>query len=51
MSWRDQLEKASFRGVPFHVSRSGGEVGRRVQLTEYPLRDRPYAEDLGRKAR
>ncbi|GAA5783936.1 DNA circularization protein [Chitiniphilus shinanonensis] len=51
MSWRDQLEKASFRGVQFHVSRSGGEVGRRVQLTEYPLRDRPYAEDLGRKAR
>ncbi|WP_375592155.1 DNA circularization protein [Chitiniphilus eburneus] len=51
MSWRDQLEKASFRGVPFHISRSGGEVGRRVQLTEYPLRDLPYAEDLGRKAR
>ncbi|MBM3114996.1 DNA circularization protein [Jeongeupia naejangsanensis] len=51
MAWRKQLQKAQFRDVFFHVSSSTAEVGRRVQLTEYPLRDTPYAEDLGRKAR
>ena len=51
MAWRDQLQQASFRGVAFHVQRAGGKVGRRVQVVEYPLRDTPFAEDLGRKAR
>lgn len=50
-SWRDQLQKASFRGVPFHVLSTDGEIGRRNAIHEYPLRDLPYAEDLGRKAR
>lgn len=51
MSWRTQLQAASFRGIPFHTSRTDGEIGRRIQLIEYPLRDLPFAEDLGRKAR
>ncbi|WP_432721295.1 DNA circularization N-terminal domain-containing protein [Jeongeupia wiesaeckerbachi] len=51
MNWRNQLQTAQFRGVEFHTQKSSGEIGRRVQLTEYPLRDTPYAEDLGRKAR
>ena len=51
MAWRDQLEQGSFRGVPFHTERTSGKVGRRVQVVEYPLRDMPLAEDLGRKAR
>lgn len=51
MSWRDQLKPASFRGVPFFVDSSSYQGGRRVQLHEYPLRDLPFAEDLGRKAR
>jgi prophage DNA circulation protein len=42
---------ASFRGVPFHVSAKSGTVGRRVIIDEYPLRDTPSSEDLGRKAR
>lgn len=42
---------ASFRGVPFHVSGKSGTVGRRVVIDEYPLRDTPSSEDLGRKAR
>lgn len=49
--WRDQLQAASYRGVPFHVLSTGGQVGRRNAVHEYPLRDLPYAEDLGRKAR
>ena len=52
MSWRDQLRDGSFRGVPFKVEgQMRTEVGRRGQLHEYPLRDTPYAEDLGRRRR
>ncbi|HEY9105217.1 MAG TPA: DNA circularization N-terminal domain-containing protein [Roseateles sp.] len=50
-TWRDQLQPASFRGAPFFVDSHETQLGRRVQVHEYPLRDRPYAEDLGRKAR
>lgn len=50
-TWRDQLQPASFRGVPFHVSGTDSQLGRRTVVHEYPLRDKPYAEDLGRKAR
>jgi prophage DNA circulation protein len=52
MSWRDQLRDGSFRGVPFKIDGvARTEVGRRGQLHEYPLRDTPYAEDLGRRRR
>ena len=50
-TWRDNLRPASFRGVPFFVEDSRTVIGRRVVLHEYPLRDKPYAEDLGKKAR
>lgn len=50
-TWRDKLLPASFRGVPFRVVSAEGQVGRRNALHEYPQRDLPYAEDLGRKAR
>ncbi|WP_374707575.1 DNA circularization N-terminal domain-containing protein, partial [uncultured Deefgea sp.] len=39
MAWREQLQPASFRGVPFYVYTSSGEVGRRNVVHEYPLRD------------
>lgn len=45
------LRPASFRGVPFQVDASELEVGRRVEVHEYPQRDKPWAEDLGRAAR
>lgn len=51
MSWREQLLPASFRGVEFSVTRSNAAFGRRVVVHEYPLRDTPYVEDLGRRAR
>jgi prophage DNA circulation protein len=51
MSWRDNLRKASFRGVEFHFEDSSLDAGRRQQIHVYPGRDIPYAEDLGRKAR
>ena len=50
MSWRDNLRDGSFRGVPFNIIDAGTLVGRRTQLTEYPLRDTPASEDLGARA-
>ncbi|MCG3177416.1 MAG: hypothetical protein MOGMAGMI_02390 [Candidatus Omnitrophica bacterium] len=50
MTWRDQLQPASFRGVPFFVRSADTEEGRRGVLHEYPLRDDPFVEDMGRKA-
>lgn len=50
-SWRDKLKPASFRGVPFEVDSDDMAVGRRAQTHEYPGRDVPYTEDIGRSAR
>lgn len=49
MNFRDTLQPASFRGVPFHVSSSETSVGRRMVVHEFPLSDTPQAEDLGRR--
>ena len=46
----DSLRPASFRGVAFEVDDHDENGGRRLAKHEYPLRDIPYAEDLGRKA-
>lgn len=52
MAWRDQIRRpASFRGVPFSVTDAEARIGRRMVLHEYPQRDDPYPEDLGRRAR
>lgn len=47
----EQLQPASFRGVAFEVEASGITVGRRTVVHEYPQRDRPYVEDMGRATR
>ncbi|MDO8933776.1 MAG: DNA circularization N-terminal domain-containing protein [Rhodocyclaceae bacterium] len=49
-AWRQQLQKASFRGVGFHVTTADSQEGRRGVLFEYPQRDDPFVEDMGRKA-
>ena len=51
MAWKDKLQPASFRGVPFDVESDDGTFGRRVQVHEYPNRDKPYVEDMGRATR
>lgn len=48
---QDQLRPASWRGVSFAVEDAGITAGRRVQVHEYPQRDKPYVEDLGRGLR
>jgi prophage DNA circulation protein len=51
MAWRDNLRPASFRGIPFAVDGTSLSFGRRQARHEYPQRDIPYIEDMGRKAR
>lgn len=62
VKWRDDLRTvtlpdgrkmvgASFRGVPFLVETAELSTGRRVVVHEFPLRDDPFVEDLGRRAR
>lgn len=51
MSWRDNLREASFRGVSFLYQESERSGGRRLVVHEFPRRDAPDVEDLGRKAR
>jgi hypothetical protein len=50
-NWKDTLRRASFRGVPFYTESHGGQTGRRWADHQYPGRDIPYAEDLGRSQR
>lgn len=47
----DELRPASFRGIPFSVESTDLEAGRRVQVHEYPQRDKPFAQDMGRHTR
>jgi prophage DNA circulation protein len=50
--WKTQLWiPCSFRGVPFKWWSTGEESGRRAAVTEFPFRDTPYVEDLGRRAK
>jgi prophage DNA circulation protein len=49
MTWQNKLRPASFRGITFEVESRALETGRRGQLHEYPNRDIPYFEDLGKK--
>jgi len=49
--WRDKYQEAHFRGVQFFVETDARQGGRRVAVHEYPKRNTPYAEDMGRKAK
>jgi|SRR5262245_49456701 len=48
--WRDELLPASFRGAAFHCEAGSWECGRRIVQHEFPKKDLPYAEDMGRRA-
>ncbi|CAG9250184.1 DNA_circ_N domain-containing protein [Burkholderia diffusa] len=51
MPFFDELQPASWRGVPFAIRRGSLKVGRRVAVHEYPYRDDVWVEDLGRAGR
>jgi|SRR4029077_5059480 prophage DNA circulation protein len=46
--WRKALQPAKYGGVVFHVESQARSGGRRVVAHEYPKRDTPYSEDMGR---
>ena len=56
MSWRDNLQQASFRGIPFEVNVATTGVGRRTEMNVYAntqtgtgkkYQDYVWAKDLG----
>jgi prophage DNA circulation protein len=48
--WRAALQPASYKGAEFHVEAMGEDRGRRLVEHEFPKKDTPYAEDMGRRA-
>lgn len=49
--WRDALQPASFGGAPFRVEVDSQAGGRNLANHQFPHRDVPWAEDMGRKGR
>ncbi len=49
-TWRDQLLPASFRGISFLIEQAAVPVGQKGQLHEFPQRDEPYFEPLGKQS-
>jgi prophage DNA circulation protein len=50
-SWRDDWIRATYNGAPFHCEANARESGRRIVEHEFPKKELPYAEDMGRHAR
>jgi DNA circularisation protein N-terminus len=48
VGWRTRFRLAQFKSVPFYVDQQGRSSGRRTVVFEYPKRDLPFAEDMGR---
>lgn len=49
--WRRALMPASYNGARFHCEANSRESGRRIVEHQFPKKDLPYAEDMGRAAR
>jgi prophage DNA circulation protein len=47
--WRDELLPATFRGQQFHCESNSMDGGRHIVTHEFPKRDLPYSEDMGRR--
>jgi prophage DNA circulation protein len=48
--WRDDLVPASYDGNEFFVDVGSREGGRRLVVHQFPKKDDPYTEDMGRRA-
>lgn len=51
VDWSATLWPASYRGVPFYVETHAAPGRRRIVSHEFPMRDEPFHEDLGRGLR
>jgi prophage DNA circulation protein len=49
--WRDELVPARFRQALFHVESGAKENGRRIVTHQFPKKELPYSEDMGREAK
>jgi len=49
-NWRAKLMPAHFDGKMFHVESGARESGRRIVTHEFPKKEEPYSEDMGKKA-
>lgn len=49
-TWREELLPASFRGISFLIPQASVPVGMKGQLHEFPQRDEPYFEQLGKQS-
>jgi prophage DNA circulation protein len=49
-TWRDALLPASFRGVSFLIPQTSVPVGMKGPLHEFPQRDTPFFEQMGKQA-
>lgn len=50
VNWLKTWRRASFRGAKFWVDKDQVGTGRRLVVHEFPHRDTPYVEDMGRAA-
>jgi len=50
-AWRNRLSPAKFRNAYFHCEANARDSGRRIVEHEFPKKELPYAEDMGRHAR
>lgn len=49
-TWRERLLPASFRGISFLIPQTSVPVGMKGQLHEFPQRDTPFFEPLGKQS-
>jgi prophage DNA circulation protein len=49
-TWRDAMLPASFRGISFLVPQTSVPVGMKGPLHEFPQRDTPFFEQMGKQA-
>jgi prophage DNA circulation protein len=47
--WRDAIQPASFDGKEFFVEIGAYECGQRIVIHEFPKKDEPYTEMMGRR--
>lgn len=51
MAWDDRLQTASWRGIEFFIDSHNFGTGLNTVNHEFPDRDKPFTEDIGRKSR
>jgi prophage DNA circulation protein len=51
LPFRDAWITASFRNAPFFCEVNSRDTGRRIVEHEFPKKELPYAEDMGRRAK